>query len=160
MSYPFGEHLREVLDGTLMVFLWGEDGWDAQQQADAFAAACALLDVTVLVRHSALESASVVFPACRPPTDEELGAAVAEVAFVSPRSSRLGGPSAARPGVPPALPPPFMLVQRRYAETFTLVRYRATRPVTLKRAVLARLAAPVVSAPTVLIQRAAPLRAP
>ena len=79
MSYPFGEHLREVINGTLLVFLWAEDGVDAQQQADAFAAACALLDVTVLVRHSALESASVVFPACRPPTDEELGAAVAEV---------------------------------------------------------------------------------
>ena len=79
MSYPFGEHLREVLKGTLMVFLWGEDGWDAQQQADAFAAACALLDVTVLVRHSAPEGASVVFLACLPPTGQELVAAVAQV---------------------------------------------------------------------------------
>src|SRR5947207_6293418 len=78
-SYPFGEHLREVINGTLLVFLWGEDGGDARAQADAFAAACALLDVTVLVRHSAPEGASVVFLACHPPTDQELAAAVAEV---------------------------------------------------------------------------------
>jgi hypothetical protein len=82
------------------------------------------------------------------------GAPVAEVALVTPRSSKLGGESAARPRVPPALPAPFKLVERRYAETFTLVRYRAPRPVRVEPAALARLAAPVVAAPIVMVQPA------
>ena len=79
MSYPFGEHLREVITGTLLVFLWDEDAFAAQQQAEAFAAACALLEVTVLVRHSAPDGASVAFVAHHPPTDDQLAAAVAQV---------------------------------------------------------------------------------
>jgi mannosyltransferase len=79
---------------------------------------------------------------------------VAEVALVTPRSSMLGGRAAARPRVPPVPPRPFRLVQRRYAETFTLLRYRAPRPVAVRPSALIRLAAPVVPAPTVLVQRA------
>ena len=79
MSYPFGEHLREVITGTLLVFLWDEDALAAQQQADAFAAACALLEVTVLVRHSAPDSASIAYVAHHPPTDDQLAAAVAQI---------------------------------------------------------------------------------
>jgi hypothetical protein len=82
------------------------------------------------------------------------GAAVEEVALVTPRSSKLAGPSVARPRVLPALPAPFRVVERRYAETFTLVRYRAPRPVLVKPAALARLAAPVVAGPIVTVQPA------
>jgi hypothetical protein len=81
------------------------------------------------------------------------GSAVAEVDLVTPRSSKLGGNKSARPAVPPALPPPFRLVERRYAQTYTLVRYRAPRPVAVTPAALARAAAPVVFAPTVMVQR-------
>jgi trimethylamine:corrinoid methyltransferase-like protein len=44
-------------------------------------------------------------------------------------------------------------VERRYAQTYTLVRYRAPRPVAVTPAALARAAAPVVFAPTVMVQR-------
>ena len=81
------------------------------------------------------------------------GEAVAEIDLVTPRSSRLGGRAVARPAVPPVLPPPFRLAQRRYAQTYTLVRYRAPRAVTVAPSALAPLAAPVVFAPTVLVQR-------
>jgi 4-amino-4-deoxy-L-arabinose transferase-like glycosyltransferase len=82
-----------------------------------------------------------------------VGAAVAEVVVVTPRSGRLGGGrTAARPRVPPELPRPFALVERRYDEAFTLVRYRAPRPVALRSALLARVAAPIVGEATVLLQ--------
>jgi 4-amino-4-deoxy-L-arabinose transferase-like glycosyltransferase len=81
------------------------------------------------------------------------GARVAEVDFVTPRSSKLGGAAIARPRVPPVLPPPFRLVERRYAETYTLLRYRAPSPVLVTPAGLARAAAPVVGLPSVLVQR-------
>jgi hypothetical protein len=81
------------------------------------------------------------------------GASVAEVALVTPRSSRLSGPAVARPRVPPVLPRPFALVERRYEQTYTLVRYRAPRPVLVKPDVLARAAVTVVNGPTVLVQR-------
>jgi hypothetical protein len=81
------------------------------------------------------------------------GVAVAEVDFASPRSSKLGGAAVARPRVPPVLPPPFRLAGRRYAETYTVLRYRAPRPVVVKPDVLARAAAPVVGAALVLVQR-------
>ena len=81
------------------------------------------------------------------------GAAVAEVDLVTPRSSKLGGAAVARPAAPPVLPPPFRLVERRYAQTYTLVRYRASRPARVAPAALARAATPVVFAPTVLVQR-------
>ena len=51
------------------------------------------------------------------------------------------------------LPPPFRLVQRRYAQTYTLVRYRTPRAARVTPALLARLAAPIVFAPLVLVQR-------
>jgi hypothetical protein len=81
------------------------------------------------------------------------GAEVDEVAFVTPRSSRLGGPSRARPRIAPVLPRPFRLVERRYADTYTLVRYRSPRPAVVKPDVLARAAVPVVGLPAVLVQR-------
>jgi hypothetical protein len=81
------------------------------------------------------------------------GTAVAEVALITPRSSKLGGKASARPPVPPVLPRPFRLTERRYAQTYTLVRYRAPRPVVVTPAVLARAATPVVLAPTVMVQR-------
>jgi mannosyltransferase len=84
------------------------------------------------------------------------GAPVAEVVLVTPRSTRLGGESATQPRVPPELPRPFALVERRYAETFTLVRYRAPRPVTLTPRALAGPAAPIVGAATILLQRPSP----
>jgi len=61
------------------VFLWDEDRIAVQQQADAFASACALLNVAVVVMHTALDRASVAFIAHRPPTDSEIAAAVAEI---------------------------------------------------------------------------------
>jgi hypothetical protein len=81
------------------------------------------------------------------------GARVAEVVLTTPRSARLAGRHVARPDPPPALPPPFRLVERRYAYTFSLVRYRAPRPVLVRPAELARAAVPVVAAPAVLVQR-------
>jgi hypothetical protein len=81
------------------------------------------------------------------------GERVAEVAFVTPRSSKLGGAALARPRVPPALPPPFRLVERRYAETYTLLRYRAPSPALATPEQLARAAAPVVRLASVLVQR-------
>jgi hypothetical protein len=81
------------------------------------------------------------------------GARVAEVDYVTPRSSRLGGAAVARPRVPPALPPPFSLAERRYEETFTLLRYTAPAPTQVTPAELARAGAAVVGAPSVLLQR-------
>jgi mannosyltransferase len=81
------------------------------------------------------------------------GAAVAEVALVTPRSGRLSGAAVARPRVPPVLPRPFALVERRYELTYTLVRYRAPRPVVVRPEVLAAAAVTVVNGPTVLVQR-------
>jgi hypothetical protein len=81
------------------------------------------------------------------------GAAVAEVDLLAPRSSKLSGPSVARPRVPPRLPAPFRLVERRYVETYTLVRYRAPRPAVVKPGALARVAVPVAAGPVVLVQR-------
>jgi hypothetical protein len=83
------------------------------------------------------------------------GEAVAEVDLVTPRSSKLGGAAVARPRVPPALPSPFRLVERRYAETYTLLRYRALRPVLVRPADVVRLAVSAVFAPLVLMQRSA-----
>jgi hypothetical protein len=81
------------------------------------------------------------------------GARVAEVVITAPRSSKLGGPDVGRPDPPPSLPAPFRLVERRYAHTFSLVRYRAPRPVLVRPSVLARAALQIVGAPTVLVQR-------
>jgi hypothetical protein len=81
------------------------------------------------------------------------GARVAEVVITAPRSSKLGGRDVGRPRVPPRLPPPFRLVERRYAYTFTLVRYRAPRAVLVRPSLLASAALPIVGAPTVLVQR-------
>ena len=81
------------------------------------------------------------------------GAPVSEVVIAGPRAPKLGGESVARPRVPPALPAPFRLVERRYAQTFSLVRYRAPRPVVVRPADLERVALPIVGAPTVLLQR-------
>jgi hypothetical protein len=81
------------------------------------------------------------------------GARVAEVVITAPRSSKLGGRDVGRPDPPPALPAPFRLVQRRYAHTFSLVRYRAPRSVLVRPAVLARASLQIVGAPTVLVQR-------
>jgi hypothetical protein len=81
------------------------------------------------------------------------GAPVSEVVIVAPRVPKLGGASVARPRVPPVLPAPFRVVERRYAQTFTMVRYRAPRPTVVAPAVLERVALPIVGAPTVLLQR-------
>src|SRR4051794_39622457 len=81
------------------------------------------------------------------------GARVVEVVITAPRSSKLGGRDVGRPDPPPALPAPFRLVERRYAHTFSLVRYRAPRPVLVRPAVLVRAALQIVGAPTVLVQR-------
>jgi mannosyltransferase len=81
------------------------------------------------------------------------GARVVEVVITAPRSSKLGGRDVGRPDPPPTLPAPFRLVERRYAHTFSLVRYRAPRPVLVRPAVLARAALQIVGAPTVLVQR-------
>jgi mannosyltransferase len=81
------------------------------------------------------------------------GARVAEVDLVTPRASRLGGPALARPRVPPTLPAPFRLTERRYAETYTLLRYRAPAPAPVLPAALARAATGVVGGPSVLVQR-------
>jgi hypothetical protein len=43
-------------------------------------------------------------------------------------------------------------VERRYAEAYTLLRYRAPAPAPVSPAALARAALPVVGAPTVLVQ--------
>jgi hypothetical protein len=80
------------------------------------------------------------------------GARVDEVAMVTPRSAKLAGASVARPRVAPVLPAPFRLVERRYAQTYTMVRYRAPRPVRVRPPPLQRAALPVVGAPTVLVQ--------
>jgi hypothetical protein len=58
----------------------------------------------------------------------------------------------ARPRLPPVLPPPFRLVERRYAQTYTMVRYRAPRAVLVRPPPLQRAALPIVGAPTVLVQ--------
>jgi hypothetical protein len=65
---------------------------------------------------------------------------VREVSIVvMPSLARLGGdPVAPRPPSP-APPEGFRLVDRREAETFTLVRYRAPRPVAITIAALQRL---------------------
>jgi hypothetical protein len=55
--------------------------------------------------------------------------------------------------VPPVLPAPFRVVERRYAQTFTMVRYRAPTPVVVRPAILQKAALPIVGAPTVLLQR-------
>jgi hypothetical protein len=81
------------------------------------------------------------------------GAAVSEIVIAAPRAPKLGGPDVGRPRVPPVLPAPFRLVERRYAQTFTMVRYRAPRPVVVRPAILERAALPIVGAPTVLLQR-------
>jgi hypothetical protein len=81
------------------------------------------------------------------------GAPVSEVVIAGPRAPKLGGESVGRPRTPPVLPAPFRLVERRYAQTFTLVRYRAPRPVVVRPAELERAALPIVGAPTVLLQR-------
>src|SRR4051812_33874364 len=81
------------------------------------------------------------------------GARVAEVVITAPRSSKLGGRDVGRPDPPPTLPAPFRLVERRYAHTFSLVRYRAPRPVLVRPALLARVSLQIVGAPTVLVQR-------
>jgi peptidoglycan/LPS O-acetylase OafA/YrhL len=81
------------------------------------------------------------------------GLPVSEVVITAPRAPKLGGESVGRPRVPPILPAPFRVVERRYAQTFTLVRYRAPQPVVVKLAVLQRAALPIVGAPTVLVQR-------
>jgi mannosyltransferase len=81
------------------------------------------------------------------------GVPVLEVAMVTPRSSKLAGAAVARPALLPVLPPPFRLVERRYAQTYTLVRYRAPRAARVMPALLARASASVVFAATVLVQR-------
>jgi mannosyltransferase len=81
------------------------------------------------------------------------GAPVSEVVIGGPRAPKLGGAQVGRPRVPPVLPAPFRLVERRYAQTFTLVRYRAPRPVVIRPVELERAALPIVGAPTVLLQR-------
>jgi mannosyltransferase len=81
------------------------------------------------------------------------GARVSEVVFTTPRAGKLVGPLLGRPRVTPTLPPPFGLVERRYAETWTLLRYRAPAPALVTPNELARAAAPVVGGPSVLLQR-------
>jgi hypothetical protein len=81
------------------------------------------------------------------------GAAVSEVVITAPRAPKLGGADVGRPRVPPQLLAPFRVVERRYAQTYTLVRYRAPRPTLVQPAALERAALPIVGAPTVLLQR-------
>jgi 4-amino-4-deoxy-L-arabinose transferase-like glycosyltransferase len=81
------------------------------------------------------------------------GARVVEVDYVTPRSSRLGGAAVARLRVPPSLPPPFRLVERRYEETFTLLRYTAPALTAVTPAELGRAGTRVVGLPSVLVQR-------
>jgi mannosyltransferase len=78
------------------------------------------------------------------------GQPVAEVDLVTVHNSRLGGP---RPAVAPRVRG-FALVERRYAATYTLLRYRAARGAAALAVpgVLARAAAPVLGNATVLVQ--------
>jgi 4-amino-4-deoxy-L-arabinose transferase-like glycosyltransferase len=81
------------------------------------------------------------------------GAAVSEVAVVTPRSTRLGGPQSGRPAQPQPPRAGFRLAEKRYAETYTLLRWVAPRPVQVSLAELSASGRGVVGAPVPLLQR-------
>lgn len=80
------------------------------------------------------------------------GMEVAEVDVLSPRNSRVGGRDAARPAAPRAPTPAFRLVERRYAEDYTLIRWRAPEPVLVTQAAVDRAGAGVMVIPNGLVQ--------
>ena len=80
------------------------------------------------------------------------GAEVVEVDVLTPRNSRVGGARAARPERPLPPGPSFRLVERRYAEDHTLIRWRAPRPVLVTPAAAARAGTGVIDAPNALVQ--------
>ena len=80
------------------------------------------------------------------------GAAVPEVDVVTPRNPRVGGPVVARPANP--LPPAagFRLAERRYARDYTLLRWRADRPLRVTSRAVARAATGVLPAADGLLE--------
>jgi hypothetical protein len=80
------------------------------------------------------------------------GAAVAEVDVLTPRNSRSGGARAGRPDVPRAPGPAFRLVERRYAEDHTLIRWRAPAPVLVTPASVAQAGSGAIALPNGLVQ--------
>jgi len=79
------------------------------------------------------------------------GAAVSELDVLTPRNVRVGG-SAARPESPRPPAPGFRLAERRYAEDYTLLRWRAKRPIRVTGAAVARAASGVLPAADGLLE--------
>jgi mannosyltransferase len=82
------------------------------------------------------------------------GAVVREVDVVTPRSTELGGEASGRPSQLEPPGPGFRLAERRYDETFTLVRWVAPTARRVSIAQLEAAARGVVFAPIPLVQRA------
>jgi uncharacterized membrane protein len=80
------------------------------------------------------------------------GATVSEVDVATPRSTELGGERSGRPLRPLPPGPGFKLVERRYAEDFTLLRWVAPRAERVGAAGLAVASRGVVAAPVALVQ--------
>ena len=80
------------------------------------------------------------------------GAPVSEVDVATPRNVRRGGSQVARPRLPQPPAPGFRLAERRYAGDYTLLRWRAPRPVRVTKAGVARAATGVVTAAEGLVQ--------
>ena len=80
-------------------------------------------------------------------------APVREVDVLTPRNRRLGGDGAARPPDPQAPTAEFELVERRYTDDFTLLRFRAPRPVPVDAQSAARAATGVFGGAAVYLER-------
>jgi len=83
----------------------------------------------------------------------ERGVVVSEFDALTPRNPRLQGPTGARPA---SLPPPpygFRLVQRTYASSYTLLRYRAARPTRLTPTAVAASVRGLMPGPDVVLER-------
>jgi hypothetical protein len=82
------------------------------------------------------------------------GVRVAEVDVLTPRNGRSGGARAGRPDRPRAPGPGFRLAERRYAEDYTLIRWRAAEPVLVTPESVARAGAGAIALPNGLVQQA------
>ena len=80
------------------------------------------------------------------------GVSVSEVDIATPRSTELGGALSGRPARPQPPAPGFRLAERRYDDTFTLLRWVAPRPVRVDAAGLTVAARGVVLSPVLLVQ--------
>jgi mannosyltransferase len=81
------------------------------------------------------------------------GAVVSELDVVTPRSTKLGGVRSGRPDRPVAPRVGFRLAEKRYRETYTLLRWVSDAPVRLSPAEMGAAARGVVAAPVPLLQR-------